>query len=405
MYGGLFGDLPSAKASAKKDVVKPNEARIQQPPDLRQQSTAGIAAPNVLPGLGNAGTAMAFIPTAIRSRKRPKQSSTKCKTTGAIPTNTSMTRLQPSLEMTIKEDVEDAVVHDAVIDQKGSATVAFKLGSQPDESKAVVSDIQIKQEMFPVEHDTDEGLSQEEILCVHTEVEIKHEESEPTVISNIHEVRETPQFTSIDEPGLEDESLRRLHASVTDPYDPHVPNDLLAYRERKEMEEERLRLERDMQETVERQQHLRRQLEDERQRVQASGRASDIIDHRAKVSVMGGGRGRGVNNLPAWLLQKQKEELGSATAVDNISARTVILSNLTPPGAIDVELGVEVQEECEELCGPVEDVQVKDAQPPLQPDVQVWVRFRNVGDAKKASAVFHGRIFGQRLITARRLSR
>ena len=257
--------------------------------------------------------------------------------------------------------------------------------------------------MFPVEHAPVEAITPAETLSVHALEGRKYQESKSAVVSNIHEVL-NQQSLSLDEPGLEDEALRRLHASVTDPYDPHIPNDLLSYRERKEMEVERLRLEREVRETLERQQHLRRQLEDERQRVQASGRAIDIIDHRVKVSLTGGGRGRGVNNLPAWLLQKHTEEFGSATPIDNTSVRTVILSNLTPPGDIDVDLGVEVQEECEELCGPVENVQIKDAHFPRQPEVQVWVQFRSVDDAKKAASVFHGRLFGRRLITAQRLS-
>jgi hypothetical protein len=53
-----------------------------------------------------------------------------------------------------------------------------------------------------------------------------------------------------------------------------------------------------------------------------------------------------------------------------------------------------VQEECEEVCGPVERVQVKDAQPPHQPEVQVWVQFRYIDDAKKAAILFQGRLFG-----------
>jgi hypothetical protein len=398
MYGGLFGDLPSAKSSEKKGVEVPMEASVQVPPDARQQSA--IATANVLSGLGNAGTAMAFIPTAIRPRKRPKQSTTKSKTNATAPTSTVLKRLESPFATT-QDDGKDVGIQDAKVDPEDCDIVSSKIESLSDEAQTVVNGIQVTAEGFRVEPARNEVLSEAEMLSVNTAVGIKQEGTEFLVISNIHEVLGDRQSTSLDEPGLEDEALQRLHASVTDPYDPHVPNDLLSFRERKEMEKERQRLERDVQETLERQQHLRRQLEDERRSVQSSGRASDIIDHRTKVSLLGGGRGRGVNNLPAWLLQKQRDELGTATSVENVDARTVILSNLTPPGDIDVELGVEVQEECEELCGPVESVQVKDAQPPHQPEVQVWVQFRNIGDAKKAAALFHGRMFGRRRITAR----
>ncbi|KAI2512222.1 hypothetical protein MHU86_2098 [Fragilaria crotonensis] len=400
MYGGLFGDLPSAKGSEKKGEA-PSEASVQAPPDSRQQSAGGP--PYVLSGLGNAGTAMAFIPTAIRPRKRPKQSTIKSKTNATVPTGTVLKRLDSPLAST-EDDGKKVVVQDARNDQKGFDIVSSRVESWKDEAQTVVSGIQVNPEEFRFEPARDETLSEGQMLSVDTAVGIKQEESESRVISNIHEVLSDQRSTPLDEPGLEDEALQKLHASVTDPYDPHVPNDLLSYRERQEMERERQRLERDVQETLERQQQLRRQLEDERQRVQSSGRASDIIDHRTKVSLLGGGRGRGVNNLPAWLLQKQKDELGAAASVKNVDARTVILSNLTTPGDIDVELGVEVQEECEELCGPVEGVEVKDAQPPHQPEVQVWVQFRNIGDAKKAAALFHGRMFGRRRITARQRS-
>lgn len=144
----------------------------------------------------------------------------------------------------------------------------------------------------------------------------------------------------------------------------------------------------------------------ERKLIEESGSVNDIIEHRTKES-LSGGRGRGINNLPAWLLRKQQEELGKANdSGSKLTARpcTVVLSNLTAPNEVDEDLVHEVKEECEHQCGPVENIYVKDSSPPLQPAVEAIVKFRNVDDAAKAEKLFHGRLFGTRRITARRLS-
>ena len=200
--------------------------------------------------------------------------------------------------------------------------------------------------------------------------------------------------------------MRELHASVVDIYDPHVPNDLLAFWDAKAMERERLELEREAKETLQRQERLRLQLEQERANLEKSGNLDRLVQHREQTSM---GRGRGVSNLPAWLVEKQKQEkqqVGSGIPpVDNVvvekkSLRTIILSNLTAPGDIDDDLTEEVKEECEEQCGPVISIHVRDARPPHQPVVQVYVEFGSSQDAQKGVAVFHGRKFGSRRITA-----
>jgi len=321
MYGGLFGDLPSAKT--KKDGNSSEEKR--QEPVEPKPSLSAVA------GLGAAGTSMAFVPTAVRPRKKPK------------PLKSTLAARPPAL--------------------------APKVDCEPP---------------------TD---TREESATV--KKEDRRQDSNAIVIENIHYADQgQPQL----DPTLQyDEELDQNHASATDPYDPHFPNDLLAYRERKAIEQERLRLEREARETLERQQRLRQQLHEERKKIQESGNVSDLVELHSRM-----GRGRGINNLPAWLLKKQKEEqLGKG---EKVSARTLILSNLTAPNEIDDDLGEEVKEECEELCGPVEAVEVKDAQPPHQPEVQVWVRFKTAVDADKAANLFHGRIFAQRRITAKRES-
>jgi hypothetical protein len=102
----------------------------------------------------------------------------------------------------------------------------------------------------------------------------------------------------------EPEEIRRLHENVTDPYDPYVPNDLLQYWERKAAERERIEMEREAQETLERQRAMQQQIEAERTKMLLAGNAVGAAD-----SMGGRGRGRGVSNLPAWLVkQKQGKE-------------------------------------------------------------------------------------------------
>lgn len=339
MYGGLFGDLPSAKNSSSKEASdhggEGNNANKQQ----QKQDKP----PSVVSGLGTAGTSMAFVPTALRQRKRP-----------AAALSSAPKLAVPKL-ISVEKVVEDA--HD----NNNKSTVV---------------------EVAPVEV----GM-----------VKPRQE----------REMSSSPQL-------LEEESdeLRRLHESVTDFYDPLVPNDLLAYWERKAHEKQRLELERSARETLERQKRLREQLEQERQAIEATGDVKQIVQHRVERSMAGGagrGRGRGVSNLPAWLVQKQQDSLGSPTKNQSLNepveGRTVLLSNLTAPGDVDDELAQEVQEECEETCGKVEAVHVQDAVLPHQPQVYVYVTFVEPKHAEQAARLFQGRQFGQRSITAKLVNR
>jgi hypothetical protein len=354
MYGGLFGDLPSAKNSDKPGG---EERKVQEPSQgnaavLNDIPTKADVEPkqgsSILSGLGNAGTSMAFVPTALRPRKRPKTMFTK--PTAKPPAAPAASTPYSQQSLTATNEVISQVKPKAI------------------DAVTIVEDIHGTTEQAPDQNIPNDYLEQP---------------------PNLEE---------------EDKEMHQLHAAVTDPYDPHVPNDLLAYWERKKVEEERLRLEREVRETLELQKRLREQLEQERVKVQATGSVAEIIEHRTKTA-LSGGRGRGVANLPAWLLQKQKDEqLGAAPTIDTSAMRTVVLSNLTAPGDIDSELAQEVREECEEQCGPVEHVEVKDSNPPMQPEVQVIVRFLTVGDATKAAQLFHGRLFGTRRITATRES-
>ncbi|KAL7545718.1 hypothetical protein ACHAWF_009074 [Thalassiosira exigua] len=131
----------------------------------------------------------------------------------------------------------------------------------------------------------------------------------------------------------EPESLRLLHASVTDPYDPHVPNDYLAHRERKKTEQVRRDLQRSALQRLDQQERLRKKIEEERRKMLESGDLDRIVESRggdgggmgARTEGAGAGRGRGrgrgVANLPAWLLKKQQEQKNTGTAPGGLDVR------------------------------------------------------------------------------------
>merc|ERR1711957_214453 len=117
---------------------------------------------------------------------------------------------------------------------------------------------------------------------------------------------------------------------------------------------------------------------------------------------VGGGRGRGLSNMPAWLLKKQEEGggggdgNGSGLPSRPLARSVVVLSNMVGPDEVDDELSAEVREECEEKCGPVRDVAVHVS----HGVVNVQVEFGDGNDARAALKVFDGRIFGGRRIRA-----
>lgn len=91
-------------------------------------------------------------------------------------------------------------------------------------------------------------------------------------------------------------------AEITDPYDPYVPNDLLQYWDRQALIEEQRQLEQETKQALEQQRVLREHLERERQELQKQGNLTQLAGGMAR------GRGRGVSNLPAWLVAQQQQQ-------------------------------------------------------------------------------------------------
>lgn len=369
MYGGLFGDLPSAKSnSSPKDntkkaddnaapsgtlaVKKENESQQAKMNKKKAQSASLVSA------VGRAGTSMAFVPVALRQRKRPIAS-----------------QLQPP----------------------GGVRATFDGSNLSIRSKQTT--------VHPESVHTPSKESPRTQLQLPTTILVLAEES--TDASKMLPSSPLLSSSPLSSPQLEEESdeLSRLHASVTDFYDPLVPNDLLAFWNLKSQEKMRIQMEKGARETLDRQKKIREQLEKERQEIAVTGTVEEIANHRAKHQMGGGGvgmgrgRGRGISNLPAWLVQKQQKQ--DALGSEQRQPRTLLLSNLTAPGDVDNDLALEVQEECQEKCGKVISVKVHDALLPHQPQVRVFVTFADLKDAEKGVEVFDGRSFGQRSITAK----
>jgi hypothetical protein len=109
-----------------------------------------------------------------------------------------------------------------------------------------------------------------------------------------------------------------------------VPNDLLLYWEKQALAQERAQLERETREALENQRILREQLERERQEMQQRGNYQQLIERQTTglggegasrvgdlPQGMGRGRGRGLSNLPAWLVEKQRKEAETAAGDNN----------------------------------------------------------------------------------------
>jgi hypothetical protein len=87
---------------------------------------------------------------------------------------------------------------------------------------------------------------------------------------------------------------------VTDPYDPMVPNDVLAYWDRQAAVAQQERWAQERAQLWRDQEVVRQQLEQERQSLLQQGNVQELVER---------GRGRGgLSNVPAWLVAQQKQQ-------------------------------------------------------------------------------------------------
>ncbi|EEC51898.1 predicted protein [Phaeodactylum tricornutum CCAP 1055/1] len=250
MYGGLFGDLPAAKKSRNDASSHTHSGISDHSPSLCPDTAC---APSVLNGEHNQGVAAAymnFVPTVARGRRRGDVNS------------------KPSTEPLLNPPRATVDVAQTKLSSAPIITTFFKpnLREHDDPSMEIKASSKLAADQF----ESEESVSP--VLCA------------------------------------ESEELRNLHEKATeDPYDPMVPNDLLQYWDHKSMSRERERLERERLETMEAQKRLCEQLERERRALTTSGDVAKIADQHIKRS-FAGGRGRGLSNLPAWLVEQQKSE-------------------------------------------------------------------------------------------------
>ncbi|KAL3769532.1 hypothetical protein ACHAWO_011045 [Cyclotella atomus] len=365
----LFGDLPAAKntpahnpsshvaaavAVASKDTSAASDA-IPTPPASKTTTKEEPKSKSLVSSLGTAGTSMAFVPQALRKKKRPTINN----------------------QMDKKQRVNNIVnMQEAVLDQlptNASINVMSKQTQEGDTHIPIGIDIPKQSTIL---HD-----------------------------NNTQEPSDTDEPYS--EPYLENEppSLQALHESAKlNPYNPHTPNDYLSYRERKKTEAIKLDLQAMALAKIQATEALRVKISEERSKIEAEGDLDKIVASRS----MGRGRGRGLSNLPAWLVKKQQEQQRSGGGTndgavtegqfddDGCNTTTISLLNMVTPDEIDPELKEEVREECVKF-GVVTrvDVIVDDTA------VRVDVTFESRASAERALKVFDGRMFGDRKIRAR----
>jgi hypothetical protein len=335
MYGGLFGDLPATKqksstatsassvddttqgrkgdaaAGAKESTRDPKSEHqdAQAPPP--SSSKINIPKPSFVPRM--------FIPPqASRPRSKPQQ-----------PT-------QAPPQLALSQAGKKRPAHTV-----STTHTSVALPLHPTEAKKMVSNTTSSTTPTEDTHMVENNMTTDVNVISHKEVvpqtpssapKLSRKPYETDTLDNDREASCTAQSTINDSNNNnnqnlyypESDVLTDLHEQAKqDPYDPFVPNDLLAYWERKAVEQQRQKLFRERQQALEAQEQLRLRLEQERQQILASGNIDRIVEFQqqqqysvpwndnssSSSSSSGVGRGRGAaKNLPAWLVEKQRKE-------------------------------------------------------------------------------------------------
>jgi hypothetical protein len=271
MYGDLFGDLPEAKKSTATnfaDAVETNPASSSSATNhateistatketVKQQQQVQSS---IVKSIGKSGTAVAFVPlAALKQRKRPL----------------------PSSKTTFKSSVD--TLKSVKTPSAAAAPITKKQSPVFEEHAALF-----------------ESLKEADASAAPISSMVPTKDSQPH-LEDTNVTRSTPSTIS----QLSEEHRQRLRQqAMDDPYDPMVPNDLLQYWERKAVTAERERLERERLDQLQVQQDLRQRLEIERRELEREGNVDKLMENERQR-----GMGRGVSNLPAWMVAKQKHE-------------------------------------------------------------------------------------------------
>lgn len=137
---------------------------------------------------------------------------------------------------------------------------------------------------------------------------VVHSTKEYTNESNFRDDTRREQTPSPLDPLQQDDPLgfteEQQQAMRDDPYDPFRPNDILLWHQEQENLQRRERLEEERRVAIEAQEALRERLRQERQSLVDQNDYQRLAEHRqAHMS-----RGRGVSNLPAWLVERQQQQ-------------------------------------------------------------------------------------------------
>jgi hypothetical protein len=391
MYGGLFGDLPAAKkkgssasqqlihssastttttttvaaAASSTDAVPSASGGTTLPPTTTKTVMGGDAMtklatgpttqwqpqqqqPSILQTVGQAGTSMAFVPTAAMKRKKPHRLAAKsvdeprAKKMMSLATaeeegNAKDATESMSTTPTLPSEQPSLRNHEMSLTTVTTTIVRTKQQQQPLKSQSGNMDIHRgdptndfvitteRNDHAPQNMDDNGNGNTDSFVNPATTLPLDHHR-------HYYATEDNTSTTSASASAIE----------ITDPYDPFMPNDLLQYWEMQAATEERERIEQETREALENQRLLRERLERERQELlkqqqqqqhrnhdQASGDsgASVVVVGRGgadapavvessydsiRMEMMGrgrgGGRGRGVSNLPAWLIEQQRRE-------------------------------------------------------------------------------------------------
>jgi hypothetical protein len=321
MYGGLFGDLPAAKGETgvtKKEesqstgsVSDPSPSNnaaaaaaastttaasattatavaatgLMIPPALKKSKIGGSLAQSI----GTAGTSMAFIPTTIQ---RKKNHSSKVSTVSKSPPPPSTTMMKP-VPATTTTDVNNS---------EFSTTNATTSTSNSLFGSSTVTIVETVPQQGPVDiHAPHYQQQQQQQSIDGTAIPPSTSHALPTNLLDGAWNSRIP----MDDDDEEDDDDTNDNGQITDPYDPRVPNDLLEYWDRQAIKAEQWQLEQETKRSLEQQQVLRERLEEERQELlQLQQRQPGNLVQFDSAT----GRGRGVSNLPAWLVAQQQQQ-------------------------------------------------------------------------------------------------
>jgi len=277
MYGGLFGDLPAAKKDKKEGANEPNAAATRQQGSKNESaSSSNVSAPP--PAVTKAAAAV-DVPPSLFPQFVPPQAARK---------RQQQQKQQPPSR---KRALEESNITSARKELQGEGTGGVQDGSKESNDKSELSSNNTVVTVFSRPRRDESKEAPENGM----------DDNSTSLLVNNNELPAEPQ---------EPEHLRLLHerAREQDPYDPLLPNDLLQNWEHKSLAVEREKLFRQQQASMREQEELRQQLARERQQLEQAGDHDKLVKHRLQQQPSMMGRGRGVSNLPAWLVEKQKKE-------------------------------------------------------------------------------------------------